>query len=393
MRSVAVDLGVRESALCEVADGKVVLRRTVTSLEGLKDVLGPSSPPARVAIEACREAWVVHDQLRAWGHEVLLVDTTRARQLGIGQHGRKTDRIDAETLARAVERGGIPLAHVLSPSRREIRHYLNVRRALVETRAQYVAAVRGLVRAYGDKVSSCDVTNFVAQLGKARLKPETRAAIEPLVNLLEVLNPEVARVDERLEALCAEEPQIAALTTAPGVGLIVAAAFVSVIDEAKRFRDAHQVASYLGLVPREDTSGGRSKQRLGAITRQGNAYLRSLLTQAAHVILRMKGDEPLRLWAQGVEKRRGRRVAVVALARRLAGVLWAMWRDGTTYEASASAAASGRGLRVQAQSVEQRAVAMKRAEAKALVRARSIRKGLAAAPSPTTATKRRAAAS
>jgi transposase len=164
-------MGVREISYCEVKQQQVVLRRTVTSLAGLEDVLGPSSPPARVAIEACREAWFVHDTLQDWGNEVLLVDTTRARQLGIGQHGRKTDRIDAETLARGVERGGIPLAHVLSPERRVIREYLGVRRALVETRAKYVTMARGLVRAHGDKVASCGTDNFLVVLGRTTSVP------------------------------------------------------------------------------------------------------------------------------------------------------------------------------------------------------------------------------
>ena len=136
MRSIGLDLGVREVAFCEVAQRKVVARRTASSLDGLTDLVGPGTAPAYVAIEACREAWVIHDTLRSWGHEVLVVDTTRTKQIGIGHHGRKTDRIDAERLARAVEQGSIPLAHVLSPHRRELREQLCVRRALVETRAQ-----------------------------------------------------------------------------------------------------------------------------------------------------------------------------------------------------------------------------------------------------------------
>ncbi|WP_437972281.1 hypothetical protein WMF04_24610 [Sorangium sp. So ce260] len=78
-----------EISFCEVAGGAVMLRRTVRSLDSLQDVLGPSSSPARVAIEACREAWVVHDKLRDWGHDVLVVDTTRARQLGEAGQPRK----------------------------------------------------------------------------------------------------------------------------------------------------------------------------------------------------------------------------------------------------------------------------------------------------------------
>ena len=120
MRKVALDLGARKTADCEVRGEKVVRRE-------------PEQPPAVVAIEACREAWHVHDLLTSWGNEVVLVDTTRSRRLGIGQHGRKTDRIDAEVLALALERGGIPVAHLLSPHRRELRRWLGVRRALAET--------------------------------------------------------------------------------------------------------------------------------------------------------------------------------------------------------------------------------------------------------------------
>jgi len=104
---------------------------------------------ARVAIEAYREAWHVHDVLTQWGHDVLLVDTTRTKQIGIRHQGRNTDRIDAELLARAVEQGAIPIAHVLSPARRELRVVLGVRRALVETRTQYITTIRGLARSRG----------------------------------------------------------------------------------------------------------------------------------------------------------------------------------------------------------------------------------------------------
>ena len=104
MRSVALDLAARKIAYCEVANGKVIERRTVSSLSRLEDLVGPGCPPARIAIEACREAWYVHAKLESWENQVLLVDTTRVQRLGVGQHGRKTDRIDAEVLAFGVER-------------------------------------------------------------------------------------------------------------------------------------------------------------------------------------------------------------------------------------------------------------------------------------------------
>lgn len=366
MRNVALDLGAKKIAYCEVAEGNVVERLTVSTLQTLHAQLGPQAPPARVAIEACREAWFVHATLTSWGNEVLLVDTTRSRQLGIGQHRRKTDRIDAEVLARAVERGGIPLAHLLSPHRRELRRQLGVRRALVETRAQYVTTMRGLARELGSPLPSCDAEQFVKRMRKTALGTEVRAVIAPLLATLEPIESELAKVEQRLETLSAEEPVIALLTTTPGVGPIVAASFVSVIDDAGRFRRAHQVESYLGLVPSEDSSGG--KRRIGAITKQGNTYLRALLVQSAWAMLNASGctSDPLRCWADAIAKRRGKRIAVVALARRLAGVLWAMWRDGTVYDAALVARSGAHGLRRSAQSIEQRAAALERAAKKVL---------------------------
>jgi transposase len=363
MRSVALDLGAKKIAYCEVSEGEVSDRRMVSSLASLEPMLGPNAKPARVAIEACREAWFVHASLTAWGNDVLLVDTTRSRKLGIGHHRRKNDRIDAEVLARAVESGGIPLAHVLSPHRQELRRQLSVRRALVETRAQYVATMRGLARELGCNLPSCDTEQFVPKIRKAMLSAEVRTAIQPLLALLTPVQEQLAVVEQQLEELCSLEPVVAQLRTVPGVGPIVAAQFVSVIDEAKRFRTAHQVESYLGLVPSEDTTGG--KRRLGAITKHGNTYLRALLVQSAWVIFRQSArTDPLQKWALAVAERRGKRIAVIALARRLAGVLWALWRDNTVYDPELVARAGAHGLRKAAQGTEFRAAALERAAAK-----------------------------
>jgi transposase len=358
-----LDLGAKKIAYCEVSGGRVIDRATVTSLASLEPRLGQQAPPARVAIEACREAWFVHARLTKWGNDVLLVDTTRSTKLGIGQHGRKTDRIDAEVMAHAVERGGIPLAHVLSPHRQELRRALGVRRALVETRAQYMTTIRGLVREQGELLRSCGSPQFVANARKAQLGADVRTTIEPLLATLEPLENQLVSVEQRLAELCSAEPVVSLLATAPGVGPIVAASFVSVIDDAHRFRNAHQVESYLGLVPSEDTTGG--KRRLGSISKQGNSYLRSVLVEAAWSILRVpdRGD-PLRLWAAAIAKRRGKSIAAIALARRLAGVLWAMWRDGTAYDPELVARTGARGLRVAVQSTEYRAAALDRAAAK-----------------------------
>jgi transposase len=119
------------------------------------------------------------------------------------------------------------------------------------------------------------------------------------------------------------------------------------------------VESYLGLVPSEDTSG---KRRIGSITKQGNSYLRAMLVQAAWCVLRRDPDaDPLTRWGQAIAQRRGKRVAAVAVARRLAGVLWAMWKHNTAYDPLKLGHASTKGLVEQAQTAVQRATAMKRA--------------------------------
>jgi len=362
MRNVALDLGAKKTCFCEVRGGVVVARRTVRSLDELEDLIGPGMPQAAVAIEACREAWVVHAQLQRWGHHPLLVDTTRVRRIGVGEHGRKTDRIDAEKLARALERGELPLAHVLSPSRQMLRHELAVRGALVQTRSQYIATVRGIARATGSKLPSCEARYFAQRVRAAQISNGTRDIVEPLIAAIAAIDAQLVQVEQRLEAACDDEPVVRQLATVPGVAKIVAATFVSVVDDAERFRKAHQVESYLGLVPSEDTTGGR--RRLGSISKHGNSYARAALVEAAWCIYRLRADNPLKLWARAVARRRGNRIAVTALARRLAGVLWAMWRDRTVYEPVRVALACAGSLRAAAQSTELQAAALERAAKK-----------------------------
>lgn len=122
------------------------------------------------------------------------------------------------------------------------------------------------------------------------------------------------------------------LVTVPGVGPVTAVAFVATLDDVSRFQGAHQVESYLGLVPQEWSSS--ETQRRGHITKAGNGRVRWLLVQAAWCILERRSKPEvaaLRLWADRIAGRRGRLVAAVALARRLAGILYALWRDGTEY--------------------------------------------------------------
>lgn len=377
MRSVGLDLGARHIAFCEVVGGVVVRRASVRRLGELEALLGPKTPAAQVAFEASREGWHVHDVLAGWGMQPVMLDTTRVQQIGVGQHGRKNDALDAEAMAMALDAGRVPVAHVLSPARRVLRAKLSVRGELVEMRGRQVTLLRGLARAAGVLIASSSTDNFLQKLQEAPLDPGTRALMAPLVATLAVAQEQLAAVDAEIANVAKGDPIIRLCATAPGVALIVAATFVSVIDEAKRFRNAHAVSAYLGLVPSENTTGG--KRRLGSITQHGNTYARSMLVQSAWQILRAgDANDPLRRWADALAKTRGKKIAAVALARRLAGVLWAMWRDGTVYDPGMQARESAKGLQTHAQSQELRAQAMMRVAKKIQRRERTPSRALRA---------------
>jgi transposase len=163
------------------------------------------------------------------------------------------------------------------------------------------------------------------------LREEVLQEIAPILDLLSPLNREIESADKRLEQLGKKDPVVERLMTAPGVGPVTALAFVAAFDEVTRFPGAHQVEAYLGLVPSEYSSGER--QLRGRITKRGNSRMRWLLVEAGWRILRSRRSEcaALRAWAVQIAARRGKRIAVVALARRLSGILYAMWRDGTEY--------------------------------------------------------------
>jgi transposase len=350
-RYVGIDLG-KKPRYCEIREEGVVARGILSKPDDLEALLGPNTAPATVAFEACREAWHYHDLLTSWGHKVLVVDTTRVRSLGIGHHKRKNDRIDAEVLARAVQSGRVPLAHVLSPERRQMREDIAVRRALVQTQAEYVTTIRGMLRSWGVHVPSCDTNNFVSKVEAAKrnqiLSKHRYTQILPLLSALRTITPQVDELDKKLQTTVDTIDVAQILVTCPGVGSVVACSYISVIDQASRFHTAHQVESYLGLVPSEDTSG---KRKLGSITKAGNGYLRALLVQAAWNVLRVRGDDPIKIWGQNISKRRGKRIAAIAVARRLAGVLWAMWRDGTAYDPAQLGKDTSRGLKNQAKRI------------------------------------------
>ncbi len=338
MDTIGLDLHKRESQLCILTEeGDVQERRIVTSRERFTALLG-SRAPARVLLESSTESEWVARHLEGLGHAVIVADPTFAPMYASRRRGVKTDRRDARTLAEACRLGAYRRAHRASDAQRHVRAELAVREALVRTRVRYAALVKAFIRRDGLRLASGEVAHTEAKLAALSLPAELVAELAPLRALWAPLNEEIAAADARVSAMAATTPVVVQLRTAPGIGPVTAVAFVATLDDVGRFRSAHQVAAYLGLTPREHSSGER--QHRGRISKTGNARMRHLLVEAAWRVMRSKdvAAAPLRGWAERIAQRRGRSIAAVALARRLAGILYAMWRDGTDYHTPQSAA-------------------------------------------------------
>lgn len=334
MDTIGLDLHKRESQLCiRAEDGTIHEHRITTSPARFAARLG-ARPGARILLEASTESEWVARCLEALGHEVIVADPNYAPMYAHRTRRSKTDKRDARTLMEACRTGTYRPAHRLSDDRRHIRAELAVRDALVRTRVRYIALAKALVRRDGLRVASSSSRLVMRRIEELDLSAVLGAELAPLCTVLTTLNAQIAAADERITALGDADPAVVRLMTTPGIGAITATAVVATIDDIKRFPTAHQLEAYLGLVPSERSSG--EKRQLGRITKAGSPRVRWLLVEAGWRILRSKKPETaaLRAWAAPIIARRGQRVAVVALARRLAGILYAMWRDETPYDAS-----------------------------------------------------------
>ena len=332
MDHVGIDVHKRESQICILTpEGEMVERRIQSTRQHFTTWFAGRAR-ARVLLEAATESEWVAQTLEGFGHEVIVADPNYAPMYPERRRRVKTDRRDARMLAEAARLGSYRPAHRTSAAQRQVRRQLLVRDLLVRARGRTIALVRTLVRSEGLRVRAGDADKFGTYVRALELPDELEATIQPLLAVWAQLTEQLAEIDAALVAKAAATPIVQRLTTAPGVGPVIATAFVATLDEAGRFGGAHQVESYLGLVPSENSSADR--HRRGHITKAGNPRMRWLLVQAAWAALRSRRADAagLRAWAGQLAKRRGSRIATVALARRLAGILFAMWRDQTTFD-------------------------------------------------------------
>ncbi len=328
----AIDLHKKESQIRIVtAGGQVIDHRIATTRERFTHVFW-GRPRMRILVEASTESEWVAQHLEQMGHDVIVADPNYGPMYGHRSRRIKTDRRDVAALAEACQQGTYRQAHRRSARQHEVQCRLNVRQELTQARTRAISLARGITRGAGLRIRSGRTETFLERLFALEMTASMQATLSPLRSVIEVLDDELAEADAQFETLVASDSMVRRLTTLPGIGPITASAFVAALDVVSRFERAGQVTSYLGLVPQEYSSG--EKQRRGRIVRSAHPHVQSLLVQAAWRVSRASDPrtESFRTWAQAIARRRGKKVAMVALARRLARTLFAMWRDQTEYQ-------------------------------------------------------------
>jgi transposase len=328
----AIDLHKRYTWIRIVtADDVVTLERRVPTTREQLTAVFHGRPRTRVLIESSTESEWVAQTIEGCGHEVVVASPSYALMYAHRSPHIKTDRRDVIALSVACRLGIYRRAHRVSAAQRRQRRTLKVRELLVRQRTALINFLRAELRQVGVPLRSCGAEAVVRQYRRLTLPPGVAEDMAPVIAALEDVTDAIAASTTALTAAAASDPIVRRLQTAPGVGPITALTFRAVVDDVGRFRDARGVAAYLGLVPKEDSSG--SRQRKGAITKAGPSGLRVLLVQASWVVWRQRqSGAGLYAWVERLAARRGRRIAVVALARRLARILYAMWRNGTDYQ-------------------------------------------------------------
>lgn len=331
MQHLAIDLGGKESQICVRDSTEKILEEKRWPTRKLGEYLA-KQPHSRVILETSAEAFAVADLAQKAGHEVRVVPATLARTLGVGARGIKTDRRDAQALSSVSCKVELRSVHIPSEQARAWRALCNSRDALVSSRTKLINTVKGQLR--GRLVSSCPrhskVMTTTIREHWTTLEGQVPGHVERLLAMIEALDVQITEANKEVRQLVKSNEICQRLMTVPGVGPLTALRFLATLDNVTRFHTAHDVQSYLGLTPGENSSSSRVQRT--RITKAGSPHMRWLLVQAAWSTRRCAPNHPIVRWATKVAERRGNQIASVALARKLAGILFAIWRDSSKYD-------------------------------------------------------------
>jgi transposase len=333
-----LDVSVAETSLCVVdADGKVIRETKMPTepeaiIAALVAACTTGASWKRIGLEAGPLSQWLFSALIEAGYPAICVET-RHMKAALSAQLNKSDRNDARGIAQMMRVGLYRPVHVKTLASQERRLLLTNRKLLQDKMLDIERELRGTLRNFGLKVGIVSRARFEARIEElVTPHPRLAALVRPLLVARRVLREQFARMHKMLLDLVRDEPVCRRLMTAPGVGAVVALAYRVTIDVPARFERSKAVGAALGLTPRRYQSG--EIDRTGRISKCGDGMLRSLLFEAAQVLLTRSSGSWLKAWGLQLAKRRGMKRAIVATARRLSVILHRMWTEGSDFRFS-----------------------------------------------------------
>jgi len=292
--------------------------------------------PCLVGMEACGSAHYWARELQGLGHEVRLIAPQFVKPF---VKTNKNDASDAEAICEAMQRPTMRFAAIKSAEQQSILMLHRARELLVRQKTMLLNALRGHCAEFGIVVAQgafrvSELVAIIADDKDTRLPDVAHEALGFLVKQLHGVKEQIASLEKKLKAWHKSNEASRRLETIPGVGVITATALVATIGNARQFKSGRELAAWLGLVPRQNSSG--NKQRLGRISKRGDKYLRTLLVHGARTVLRwrMAKKETRTIWLEGMLNRRPTNVVLVAMANKTARVVWALLNKNETWQPS-----------------------------------------------------------
>lgn len=318
---------------CVDASGKVIVAKALRRREVLP--FFASLPGCLIGMEACGSAHHWGRELTALGHAVKLIPPAYVKPFVKRQ---KNDKNDAAAIHETLSRPGLRFVKVRSVANQAILMQHKAREMLVAQRTQLLNGLRGHLSEIGVIAAqgTCNMRSLGAliQEGDSAIPEAVRLSLLPLTRQIVHLDDAIHAIDAGIAHAAKADPVANRLMTIPGIGPITASALSATIEDPASFSGPREFAAFLGLVPRQHSSGG--KARLGRITKMGNSYLRKLLVVGAHAVLvhQARHDDPLRRWARNLLASKPFKLVAVACANKLARMAFALMRQGTRYAAA-----------------------------------------------------------
>lgn len=319
------------------AAGSVVFRKKLSRSRLL--AFFSSQPPCLVAMEACAGAHHWGRELMRLGHEVRLIPPAYVKPFVKRQ---KNDEADAEAICEAAQRPTMRFVPVKSQAQQASGVVFRARDLLVRQRTQIINALRGHMAEYGQVAAKglAHVQRLIERIEDPTDElPETaRATLQVMVQTLRTLNDQIVVLDREIARRAKEDPVARRLMTIPGIGPVTAAAIVALAPSPETFRCGRDFSAWLGLTPRQNSSGG--KEKLGQITKMGERTLRRLLTIGASAVIKQASlrGAPAGSWLGQMLARKPKMLVTVALANKTARIVWALLARGGIYRAPAMTA-------------------------------------------------------